>query len=151
MRRREFITLIGGAAAAWPLAARAQQGERIRRIGVLTPLAAHGREHQARLTAFAQQLQHLGWTVGHNLRIDTRSDASDDNRARRDAAELVALAPDVILATGGSVVGPLLQVTRSVPVVFTQTPDPVGAGFAKAWRDRAATPPVSSCSSTVSA
>jgi putative tryptophan/tyrosine transport system substrate-binding protein len=79
---RAFITLLGGTAAAWPLAARAQQGERIRRIGVLTPLAAHDREHQARLTAFAQQLQHLGWAVGHNLRIDTRSDASDA-QARR--------------------------------------------------------------------
>src|SRR5215510_8866515 len=107
MRRREFITLIGGA-AAWPLAARAQQRERVRRIGVLTPLAADDPEHQARLAAFAQQLQHLGWTVGHNLQIDTRSGASDDNRGRRHAAELVALAPDVILATGGSVVGPLL-------------------------------------------
>jgi putative ABC transport system substrate-binding protein len=128
MKRREFITLLGGA-AAWPLAALGQQGERMRRIGVLTPLAADDPEHQARLAAFAQQLKHLGWVVGHNLRIDTRSGASDDTRGRRDAAELVALEPDVILATGGSVVGPLLQVTRSVPVVFTQTPDPVGAGF----------------------
>jgi putative tryptophan/tyrosine transport system substrate-binding protein len=129
MKRREFITLLGGAAATWPIAASAQQGERVRRIGVLTPLAADDSEHQARLATFAQQLEQLGWTVGHNLHIDTRSGASDDNRGRRHAAELVALAPDVILATGGSVVGPLLQVTRSVPVVFTQTPDPVGAGF----------------------
>jgi putative tryptophan/tyrosine transport system substrate-binding protein len=94
MRRREFMSLLGGAAAtsAWPFAARGQQGERMRRIGVLTPLAAHDPEHQARLAAFAQQLKHLGWVVGHNLRIDTRSGASDDTRGRRDAAELVALA-----------------------------------------------------------
>jgi putative ABC transport system substrate-binding protein len=127
VNRRAFITLLDGAAAAWPIAASAQ--ERMRRIGVLTPLAADDPEHQARLAAFAQQLKHLGWAVGHNLHIDTRSGASDDTRGRRYAAELVALEPDVILATGGSVVGPLLQVTRSVPVVFTQTPDPVGAGF----------------------
>jgi putative tryptophan/tyrosine transport system substrate-binding protein len=129
MRRREFITMLGSAAAGWPLAARAQQGDRMRRIGVLTPLAADDPEHQARLAAFLRELQHLGWAVGRNLHIDTRSSASDPDRARRGAAELVALAPDVILATGGSVVGPLLQVTRRVPVVFTQTPDPVGAGF----------------------
>jgi putative ABC transport system substrate-binding protein len=128
MRRREFITLVGGA-AAWPLAARAHQSDQLRRIGVLTPLAEDDQENQARLAALAQALERLGWTVGHNVRIDIRSGASDAGRSRKYAAELVALAPDVILATGGSVVGPLLQVTRSIPIVFTQTPDPVGAGF----------------------
>jgi putative ABC transport system substrate-binding protein len=129
VKRRQFIALLGGAAAAWPLTARAQQAERMRRIGVLTPLAAEDPEHKARLAAFAQELQQLGWAVGRNVRIDTRAGANDVDRARGYAAELVALAPDVILATGGSVVGPLIKVTRSVPIVFTQTPDPVGAGF----------------------
>jgi ABC-type uncharacterized transport system substrate-binding protein len=126
--RREFIALLGGA-TAWPLAARAQQGERIRRIGVLHSLAAGDTEGQARLTAFVQGLQELGWTDGRNVRIDYRWTAGDPEHARRYAAELVALAPDVILAHGGSVVPSLLVVTRTVPIVFTQTPDPVGAGF----------------------
>ena len=129
MKRREFITLVGGAVAAWPLAAGAQQSERMRRIGVLTPLAAEDPEHKARLAAFAQELQQLGWHIGRNVQIDTRAGAGDADRARGYATELVALTPDVILATGGSVVGPLLKVTRRVPIVFTQTPDPVGAGF----------------------
>jgi ABC-type uncharacterized transport system substrate-binding protein len=129
MRRRELITLLGGAAAAWPLAALAQQGERIRRIGVLHSLASDDPEGQARLTAFVQGLQELGWTDGRNVRIDYRWAAGDAERARRYAAELVALAPDVILAHGGSIVPSLLQATRTVPIVFTQTPDPVGAGF----------------------
>jgi ABC-type uncharacterized transport system substrate-binding protein len=128
MRRREFITLLGGAVIAWPLAARAQQ-ERIRRIGVLHSLASDDPEGQARLTAFVQGLQELGWTDGRNVRIDYRWAAGDAERARRYAAELVALAPDVILAHGGSIVPSLLQATRTVPIVFTQTPDPVGAGF----------------------
>ena len=101
----------------------------MRRIGVLMNLAADDPEMKARLAAFLQGLQHLGWTDGRNLRIDTRSTAGDAERIRRYAAELVALAPDVILASGGQVVGTLLQATRTVPVVFTQTPDPVGAGF----------------------
>jgi putative tryptophan/tyrosine transport system substrate-binding protein len=129
MKRRGFIALLGGAAAAWPLAARAQQGERIRRIGVLHSLASDDSEGQARLTAFVQGLQELGWTDGRNVRIDYRWAAGDAERARRYAAELVALAPDVILAHGGSIVPSLLQATRTVPIVFTQTPDPVGAGF----------------------
>jgi putative tryptophan/tyrosine transport system substrate-binding protein len=129
MKRRKFITLLGGAAAAWPLAALAQQGERIRRIGVLHSLASDDPEGQARLTAFVQGLQELGWTDGRNVRIDYRWAAGDAERARRYAAELVALAPDVILAHGGSIVPSLLQATRTVPIVFTQTPDPVGAGF----------------------
>jgi len=128
MNRREFITLLGGA-AAWPLAARAQQPERMRRIGVLMPSAADDPEFQARMTAFVQGLAQLGWLDGRNVRIDTRWGVADADRIRKYAAELVALAPDVILAAGGAVVPPLLQATRSVPIVFTQTPDPVGAGF----------------------
>jgi putative tryptophan/tyrosine transport system substrate-binding protein len=129
MKRREFISLLSGAAAAWPLAARAQQGERVRRIGVLMSLAADDKEAQARLAAFLQGLQELGWIDGRNVRIDIRWRDGDADRNRRHAAELLALAPDVILASGGSVVGTLLQATSSVPIVFTQTPDPVGAGF----------------------
>ena len=119
--RREFITLLGGA-AAWPLAARAQQPERMRRIGVLLSLAADDPEAPARLVAFLQGLQQLGWTDGRNVRIDTRWAAGDADRIRRYAAELVALAPDVILAHGGSAVGPLLQATRTVPIVFRRSP-----------------------------
>jgi len=129
VRRREFITLLGGAAAAWPLAARAQQAERIRRIGVLMNLAADDPEALARLAAFHQGLQEAGWVVGRNLRIEYRWGAGDADRFRRYAAELVALVPDVVLATSGTTVPWLLQATRSVPIVFTQTPDPVGAGF----------------------
>jgi putative ABC transport system substrate-binding protein len=129
MRRREFIAMLGGAAAAWPLAARAQQGERMRRIGVLQSLAADDPEGQARLTAFAQGLQQSGWTIGRNVQIDTRWAAGDAERFRRYAAELVALAPDVILAVGAAAVGPLQQATRTVPIVFVNTSDPVGAGF----------------------
>ena len=128
MRRREFITLLGGA-AAWPLAARAQQRERVRRIGVLTNLAADDPEGQVRNTAFAQSLAQLGWTVGQNLRIEHRWAAGDAERIRRYAAELVALTPDVMLATGAAGVAPVLQATRTVPVVFVLVPDPVGAGF----------------------
>jgi putative ABC transport system substrate-binding protein len=132
MNRRELITLLGGAAAAsisWPLVVGAQQPERMRRIGVLTPFLADDPEAQARVAAFVQGLQQLGWTDGRNVRIDVRSGAGDAERLGRYAAELVALAPDVILAAGGTTVGPLLQATRTVPIVFTLTPDPVGAGF----------------------
>ena len=128
MRRREFISLIG-AVAAWPLAAKAQQGERVRRIGVLTNLVADDPESQARIGAFLQGLQESGWALGRNVRIEYRWGGGDVDRIRRDAAELVALAPDVILAGGGQVMGPLREATRTVPIVFTQTPDPVGAGF----------------------
>ena len=126
-RRREFITLLGGAAAAWPLSTRAQ--ERVRRIGVLMNLAADDPEGQARIAAFAQGLKQLGWTDGRNMRIDIRSAAGNADDARKYAAELVALAPDVILASGGAPMGPLLQATRTVPIVFAIVPDPVGAGF----------------------
>ena len=147
-QRRRFITLLGGAAAAWPLGAGAQQGERRRRIGVLISLAADDPEAPARLTAFVQGLQALGWADGRNVRIDIRWGAGDADRIRRHAAELVALAPDVILASGGSVVGPVLQATRSVPIVFTLTPTRSAQATSKAWRVRAATPPVSRCSNT---
>jgi len=129
MRRRDVITLLGGAAAAWPLAARAQQSDRVRRIGVLIPVAADDAEAKARLAAFRQGLRQLGWIDGRNVQIDTRWSGGDPERIRTHAAELVALTPDVILAAGGVVMGPLLQATRTVPIVFTQTPDPVGAGF----------------------
>jgi putative ABC transport system substrate-binding protein len=129
MRRREFITLLGGAAAAWPISARAQQTDRVRRIGVLFSLAATDPESQTRKTAFEQGLQELGWTDGRNVRIEYRWGAGDAANVRKYAAELIALEPDVILVSGGSVVGQLLQLTHTVPVVFTQTPDPVGAGF----------------------
>ena len=128
MKRREFITLLGGAAVAWPLAARAQQSERVRRIGVLMYLAADDAEGQARLAAFTQALKQLGWSDGGNLRIDTRWATADD--IRRHAAELAALAPDVLVAgTGTATVAPLLQATRTVPIVFAAVIDPVGAGF----------------------
>jgi putative tryptophan/tyrosine transport system substrate-binding protein len=129
MRRRQFIMLAGGAAATWPLGADAQQSERKRRVGVLMGLAADDAEAQDRIAAFEQGLQQSGWTKGHNLQIDYRRGAGDTNSTRRYADELVALAPDVILASGGTVVGALLQATRTVPIVFTQTPDPVAAGF----------------------
>jgi putative ABC transport system substrate-binding protein len=128
MRRREFITLAGGA-VAWPLAARAQQPERMRRIGVLLPGTANDAEYQARIVAFLQGLQQLGWSEGRNVRIDTRWAAGDANLIRKYVAELIALAPDVILAPGNTTVGPLLQATRAVPIVFTTLLDPVGAGF----------------------
>jgi putative ABC transport system substrate-binding protein len=128
MRRREFITLLGGA-AAWPLAARAQQRERMRRIGVLMPLPADDPVVQARVAAFAQGLQQSGWTIGRNVQIDTRWAAADADRIRSHAAELVALAPDVILTSGNAGVAPLLQASRTVPIVFAIVPDPVGAGF----------------------
>ena len=127
IRRREFITLLGGA-AAWPIAARAQR-ERMRRIGVLMPLPAGDPEGEARIAAFAQGLQQSGWTIGRNVQIETRWSAGDADDTRRYAAELAALAPDVILANGNAAVAPLLQATRTVPIVFAIVPDPVGAGF----------------------
>src|SRR5262245_14900345 len=125
LRRRQFIALLGGAAAARPLAARAQQGERVRRIGVLTNLAADDSEGQVRNTAFVQALAQLGWTVGQNLRIENRWAAADAERIGRYTRELVALTSEVILAPGAAGVAPLLQATRTVPVVFVLVPDPV--------------------------
>jgi putative tryptophan/tyrosine transport system substrate-binding protein len=128
MRRREFITLVGGTAAAWPLAARAQQADGVRRIGVLTGSDESNSDQQAWFAAFRKALQELGWTDGSNVRIDYRWAAGDADRIHRYAVELAALAPDVILATGGTVER-LLQATRTVPVVFVVVPDPVGAGL----------------------
>jgi putative ABC transport system substrate-binding protein len=129
MKRREFIALIGGGAAAWPLAARAQQSERMRRIGILLPVAADDAEFQTRVGAFLQGLQQLGWAIGRNVRIDTRWAGASATEIRRHAAELVELAPDVILAHGVPTLGPLLQATRTVPIVFPTAADPVAAGF----------------------
>jgi putative ABC transport system substrate-binding protein len=129
MKRREFIALLGGAAVAWPLAARAQPGERTRRIGVLMPATADDAEFQARVGAFLQALALSDWTIGANVRIDAHWAGADAANIRRHAAELVALAPDVILAYGASTVRPLLQATRTVPIVFPVVGDPVGAGF----------------------
>jgi ABC-type uncharacterized transport system substrate-binding protein len=128
MRRRAFISLLGGAAAAWSLAARAQQGERMRRISVLVPQDQDSPVAQARIAALLQELQRLGWT-GRNVRIDIRWAGAEVENIRKHAAELAALAPDVILANGSVVVTPLLQATRTVPIVFVVVPDPVGAGF----------------------
>jgi len=125
--RRDFLTLLGGA-AAWPLAARAQQPERMRRIGVLAVWAKDDAEGQARLAAFQQGLQKSGWTVGQDVRLDYRWSVSSADLPKY-ATELVALAPDVILATGSPAMGPLLQATRAVPIVFAIVPDPVGGGF----------------------
>ena len=132
MRRREFIALLGSATASsltWPLTVRAQQAEPMRRVGILLAATADDTEFQAWVGAFAQELQKLGWSIGHNVRIDTRWATADAAAIRKHASELVALAPDVILAHGASCVGPLLQVTRTVPIVFPIAGDPVGAGF----------------------
>jgi putative tryptophan/tyrosine transport system substrate-binding protein len=129
MRRRDFIKGIVGSASAWPLAARAQQPERMRRVGVLMSGLASDPELQARVAAFVHSLQQLGWTEGGNIQIDIRWGAGDTDRIRRYAAELVALAPDVILAGSGVTMSPLMQATHTVPIVFVVVPDPVGAGF----------------------
>ena len=130
MRRREFITIVGGAAATWPLAGRAQHtGERMRRIGVLMRGSADDSDEQARLTAFLQGMQEWGWSDGSNVRIDVRWSAADPERRRKYAAELVALSPDVILADTSTVVAALQQATQMVPIVFAGVIDPVGAGF----------------------
>src|SRR5215211_7669687 len=129
MKRREFFTLLSGAAVAWPLAARAQQLERMRHIGVLMPFSTDDAEAQTRMGAFLQMLALSGWTIGRNVRIDTRWGARDAERIHRHALELAALAPDVILAHGISTVGPLRQATRTVPIVFPVIADPVGAGI----------------------
>jgi putative ABC transport system substrate-binding protein len=129
MKRREFVTLLGGAAAAWPLAARTQQSERMRRIGVLLNAPADDAEYQIWVGGFLQGLAQSGWIIGRNVRIDTRWAGSKADDIRRHASELVALAPDVILAHGDSTAGPLLAATRTVPIVFTVVADPVGGGL----------------------
>jgi putative ABC transport system substrate-binding protein len=142
MNRRQFITLLGGT-TAWPRTARAQQPERMRRIGILLPAAADDSEYQTWVGAFLQALGQFGWTIGRNVRIDTRWAGSNTADIRRHAAELAALAPDVILAHGASTVAPLLQATRTVPIVFPIAADPVGAGFVDSLARPAVTPPVS--------
>ena len=130
MKRREFMTLVGGAAAAtWPLAAHAQQRERMRRIGVLLNITADDPESQARLAAFAQGLQSLGWIIGQNVQVEYRWGGGSAEAISKYAAELVALSPDVILAQSTAAVGPLLKATHTVPIVFTVVADPVGAGY----------------------
>jgi putative ABC transport system substrate-binding protein len=129
MRRRDFIKAVAGFATVWPLAGRAQQGQRIRRIGVLMNLAADDTEGQARLIAFVQALSDLGWKNTGNVQIDTCWGAGDTARFHECAAQLVALAPDIILAASASTMDPLLSRTRSIPIVFAQVPDPVGSGY----------------------
>jgi putative tryptophan/tyrosine transport system substrate-binding protein len=130
MRRREFLGILGGA-AAWPAALKAQQAEHVRHVGVFLGLEPDDAEAQGRTTVFAQALQQLGWAVGHNLVIDTRLVGGDIDHYRRDAADLVALAPDVIVSVGSALVAPLQQATRTIPIVFVNVPDPVGAGFVR--------------------
>ena len=129
MKRREFITLLGGAAAAWPLAARAQQRERMRRVGVLMHLAADDPEGQSRVAAFLQGLQEAGWAVGRNVNIDVRWAAGEADRYRRYAMEIVALRPDVILTSASPSIRAMQQATRTVPIVFVLVPDAVGTGI----------------------
>ena len=129
MQRREFTMLLGGVAATWPLAARAQQGDHIRRIGVLQGQSAEDPESKARRTAFEQALQQLGWIQGRNVRIDYRFAGGDAATSRKQAEELVALAPDVIVSTGSFSTGQLLRATHAVPIVFAIVPDPVGSGY----------------------
>jgi putative ABC transport system substrate-binding protein len=129
MQRREFITLLGGAAAAWPITAHAQQGERVRRIGVLLPNTADDPQGLARIASFVQELQRLGWADGRNVRIETRWGGGDSDRSRKQAAELVALAPDVILVNTSVIVAILQQATQTIPIVFVGVIDPVGGGF----------------------
>jgi len=128
MKRREFITLLGGVAAAWPLAARAQQSDRMRRIGMLIPLNADDKVAQDRIAVFVQGLKELGWIEGRNVQFDIRFGAGVATTLKQ-ATEMVALAPEVILANGSAAMGPLLQVTSIVPIVFVIVPDPVGAGY----------------------
>jgi putative ABC transport system substrate-binding protein len=129
IRRREFVTLLGGAAAAWPLAARAQPADRVRRVGVLQPLAANDPEALPRVSAFRRRLQELGWTDGHNVRIDYRWAPGDTARMRAQAAELVSLKPDAIVGVSTPVVAALRAETRTIPILFVQVVDPIAAGF----------------------
>jgi len=129
MRRREFIKVIGGAAATWPVAAHAQQPERMRRIGVILPAVSDDLKFQTWIGSFLQALQQSGWTIGRNVQVETRWATANSAAIRKHAAELAALAPDVILAHGSMTVGPLLETTRTVPIVFPVIADPVGAGF----------------------
>ena len=138
MKRREFITLLGGAAASWPGAVWAQQAERVRRVGLLIPGTSDDAENQTWVGAFLQGLQQSGWTIGSNLRIDARFGGTDIDAIRKHAVELVASAPDVVLADGNGPVAALRQVSRTLPIVFPVVGDPVGTGLSPAWRGRAA-------------
>ena len=129
MRRRDFVKAIAGSAAVWPLTVRAQQSERVRRLGIIMGTVREESETKARITAFLQELKHLGWDEGRNVRIEMRATAGNASAARKYAAELVEFAPDAILAMGGSTVAPLLEATHTVPIVFTITSDPVGNGL----------------------
>src|SRR6516225_11852342 len=129
MRRRDFIKVVAGSASFWPLTARAQQGERVRHIGVLNPASANDPVWQARIGAFQQELALLGWSIGRNVRIDIRWATTDADEIRKQATELIALASDVILSAGDATLPPLLQLTRTVPIVFAVAFDPVGAGY----------------------
>ena len=149
MNRRAFIILALGGAASWPRAARAQQGERMRSIGVLLPAAPDDPVFQARLAAFHQALALLGWIIGRNVRIDTRWATTNPAEIRRNATELVALAPDVILSTGASTVPPLLQATRTVPIGFRSPPIRSARATSTTWPARVATSPGSCFSNTV--
>jgi putative tryptophan/tyrosine transport system substrate-binding protein len=131
MQRRDFITLLGSAAATWPLAASAQEPSGVRRIGVLMNISSDDPEGKNRVAAFVLSLEQLGWVDGRNVQIVTRWSSGDVERVRRQATELVAQLPDVILASGSAAAAPLLQATRAVPIVFVNTPDPVGAGYVK--------------------
>lgn len=129
MRRRDFLGALGGMAASWPLAARGQQLDRVRRIGMLLPATADDKEFQIRVGAFLQGLQEAGWSLGRNIRVDIRWANADPFEIRKHATELVALTPDIIVAYGAATVGPLLQMTRTIPIVFPVVADPVGSGF----------------------
>jgi putative tryptophan/tyrosine transport system substrate-binding protein len=131
VKRREFITLLGGATAAWPLAARAQRGERTRRIGILMPYPPTDAENRSRVDALRQELQRLGWTPGGNIEFDERWTTDNMDLVRANAANLVELKPDVIVATGGRVIPVLLQITREIPIVVPGTVDPIGTGWVK--------------------
>jgi ABC transporter substrate binding protein len=146
--RRDFITLLGGA-AVWPLAVSAQQGERMRRVGVLVAATSDDPEYQTRIPAFQQGLAALGWTDGRNVQVDIRWATTNADEIRRHAVELTALGPDAIVAgSGTTTVAPLLQATRTVSIVFVVVVDPVGAGFVTSLRTRAAMPPASRRSNT---
>ena len=147
MKRREFITLLGGAAVAWPLAARGQQFDR-RLIGVLMGIAEGDEESQGRIATLRQTLQELGWIEGRNVQFEVRFSAGDPEQARDYAAEPPSLTPDVVLAHSSLALGALRQAARTVPIVFAQVPDPVGGGFVAICRVRAATSPASRASST---
>jgi len=148
MKRRAFITLLGGAAAAWPLAARAQQRERMRLIGVLLPGTADDLQYQARVGAFLQAMQEAGWTIGRNIRIDTRWATTNAADIRRQATELAALAPDVILAYGASTVLHCCRQPAPCRSSFRVSSTRLAPASSTAWRGRAAMPPDSSCSNT---